>query len=144
MAKELGDPLHQGTITVTETSDGNGSKGDAVEENGSGKMSPTDATGDDIYGIIVSDMSNVSDGDEITVAIFGPVVANAGGSVTKGDIVETSTTAGQLAQNTNGKEATGGTFTGTFAPGNPFALSGSGDIYDGHSLGANEAAVFMR
>lgn len=144
MPKELGDPLHAGTVIVTETSDGNGSKGDAVEVDGSGQMSPTDASGDDIYGIIHSDMTDVSAGDEISVIIFGPAVVNAGGSVTKGDIVETSGTAGQLAQNTNGKEATGGSFTGVFAPGNPFALSASGGTYDGYSLGTNEAAVMMR
>jgi len=146
MSKDLGDPLHQGTIKVTETSDGSGSAGDAVKENGSGKMTQTGSTGEDVYGFISSDqdMSNVSDGDEITVVIFGPVVASAGGSVTKGDILETSGTAGQLNQNSNNKEVTGGSFTGTFAPGNPFALSGSGATYDGHSLGSNEAAVFMR
>lgn len=144
MSKELGDPLHQGTIVVSEESDGNGSQGDAVEDDGSGQVSPTDAAGDDVYGVIVSDMTDVSAGDEISVAIFGPVVANAGGSVTKGDIVQTGTTAGRLDQNTNGKEATGGAFTGTFAPGNPFALSDSGGTYDGYSLGTNEAAIFMR
>lgn len=146
MTKDLGDPLHAGTIIVTETSDGSGSAGDFVKENGSGKVTPTAGTGEDVYGVISSaqDMSNVSDGDEISVVIFGPVVGNAGGSVTKGDIGETSGTNGQLAQNSNNKEVTGGSFTGTFAPGNPYALSDSGGTYDGASLGANEAAFFMR
>lgn len=144
MPKELGDTLHATAIVVGETSDGNGSAGDAVEIDGSDRVSPTDATGDDIYGILAQDMSNVSAGDEVSVCIFGPVAANAGGSVTKGDIVETSSTAGQLAQNTNGKEATSGSFTGTFAPGNPLALCASGGTYDGHSFSSNEAAIFMR
>lgn len=144
MPKELGDDLHAGTISVTETSDGNGSAGDAVEIDGSGRVSPTDAAGDDVYGILATDMSGVSAGDEVDVVIFGPVVANAGGSVTKNDVLQTGSTAGQLEQNTNGKEATGGSFTGTFAPGNPVALSASGGTYDGHTFGTNEAAVFMR
>jgi len=81
----------------------------------------------------------------VAVVKYGDVVVNAGGSVTAGDIVETSGTAGQVAQNTNGKEVTGGSFTGTFAPANPEALVDSGGtIPDGTSLGANEAVVYLK
>lgn len=142
MPKQLGNPLHEMTLIVGETSDGTGSAGDAVKDNGSGKVTTTGATGEDVYGILAED--SPSDGEEVRVVVFGPVTANLGGSVTQGDIVETSGTAGQLAQNTNGKEATGGSFTGTFAPGNPFALSDSGGTYDGYSYGSNEGALFMR
>jgi hypothetical protein len=143
MAKELGDPLHAMTLQLTETSDGTGSAGDAVTKNSSDKVTQIGSTGSDVYGILAED--SPSNGDEVSVIVFGPVAANVGSSVTSSDIVISSSTGGQLAQEgDNGKEATGGSFTGTFAPGNPFALSDSGGSYDGYSFSSNEGAIMMR
>lgn len=145
MALELGDynVYASDAVVLTYESDGSGSAGDAVNVNGSDQVTPTDASGDDIFGVLAED--SPSAGEEVAVVKYGDVIVNSGGSVTAGDIVQTSSTAGQVAQNDNGKEATGGSFTGTFAPANPEALVDSGGtLPDGTSLGTNAAVVYLK
>lgn len=145
MALEKGDYDVYGNnaVVITYESDGSGSAGDAVKTNGSDQVTTTGSSGDDVFGVLAED--SPSAGNDVTVVKYGDVIANAGGSVTAGDIVETSGTAGQLAQNTNGKEATGGSFTGVFAPANPEALVDSGGtLPNGNSLGSNEAVIFLK
>jgi len=145
MALDTGDynVFYDDADVETVESNGSGSAGDAVKINGSGQAEPTGSAGESIYGVLAAD--SPSAGEDVAVVKSGDVIINAGGSVTKGDIVETSGTAGQVAQNTNGKEVTGGSFTGTFAPANPEALTASGGtLPDGTSLGANEAVVDLK
>lgn len=154
MSAELGDTLEGPTYRVTKPSDGtdlNG-PGDAVTVNASNQVSPTGA-GDDLFGVVIGpahdgvDLTNLSAGDLVTVLIFGGVVANAGGAVTEGDALETSATAGQLAQNADGTEKAvdeGGTATYTLALATAIALGDSGgETPAGESVAANEAAIFV-
>lgn len=112
MAAELGDTLAGPKLTVTKPSDGtNMSAGDAVTANASNQVAPT-GSGDDLFGVVLGparsgvDLSSLSAGDPVTVLFFGGVVVNAGGSVTEGDLLETSSTSGRLAQNSQGTEYT--------------------------------------
>jgi len=83
----------------------------------------------------------------VVVLIHGGVVANAGGSVTEGDALETSGTAGRLAQNGSGTERDvdeGGAATYTVAHSTALALSDSGgETPAGESIETNEAAIFV-
>lgn len=153
MSAELGDPLAGPRWVVTKPSDGtNMTAGDAVTVNGSNQVGPT-GDGDDLFGVVLEatkdgvDLSSLSAGDTVSVLIFGGVVVNAGGSVTEGDLLETSATAGQLAQNATGTEQDvdeGGTATYTIAQATAMALSDSGGTTPaGESLGTNEAAIFV-
>lgn len=154
MSVELGDGWTSGggQFTSTEESDGtNMTAGDFVTVDGNGQVGPT-TDGDDIYGVVLEatndgvDLSNLSAGDTLSVVVHGDVVANVGGSVTKGDLVETSATAGQAAQNATGTEVDvdeGGTDTYTIAGQTAKAYSDEGGTINGESLGANEAAVFI-
>jgi hypothetical protein len=153
MSKELGDSWSSGPqLTRTVESDGtNLSEGDAVTIDASQQVGPT-GDGDDLYGVVAgpanngTDLSNLSAGDELSVVVHGPVIANVGGSVTNGDLVETSSTSGQLAQNSTGTEQDvdeGGTATYTLALNTARAYSDAGGSIDGGSLGANEAALFV-
>jgi len=153
MSKELGDSWSSGPqLTRTVESDGtNLSEGDAVTMGGSQQISPT-GDGDDLYGVVAgpanrdTDLSDLSSGDEVSVVVHGPVIVNAGGSVTNGDLLETSGTSGRLAQNSTGTERDvdeGGTSTYTIAMATARAYSDSGGNIDGASLGSNEAAIFV-
>lgn len=153
MSKELGDSWTSGPqLTRTVESDGtNLSAGDAVTIDASDQVSPT-GDGNDIYGVVAGpahdgvDLSSLSAGDELSVVVHGPVIANAGGSVTNGDLLETSSTSGRLVQNAQGTEQDvdeGGTATYTLALNTARAYSDSGGTLDGHSLGTNEAAIFV-
>lgn len=155
MAKELGDGWIGSSgvqLTTTEESDGtNLSVGDAVTMDGSQQVTPT-GDGDDLYGIVAgpandgTDLSDLSAGDELSVVVHGPVIGNVGTSVTRGDLVETSSTAGQLAQNGTGTEVDvdeGGTDTYTIAQQTAKAFSDEGGTINGFDLAANEAALFV-
>jgi len=135
MSKELGDSWTSGPqLTRTVESDGTAlSVGDAVTIDGNDQVSQATDT-DNLYGVVAgaanndTDIDNLSAGDELSVIVFGPVIANAAGAVANGDFVDTSATNGQLAQ---------------AADGDAKAYSASGATLDGGSLGANEAAVFI-
>lgn len=153
MSKELGDAWSSGPqLTRTVESDGTAmSVGDAVTMDASQQVGPT-GDGDDVYGVLAgpandnTDIDNLSAGDDLSVVVHGPVIANVGGSVTNGDLLETSATAGQLAQNASGTEVDvdeGGTATYTLALSTGRAYSDAGGTIDGGSLGANEAAIFV-
>jgi len=153
MAAELGDALAGPRWVVTKDSDGtNMSAGDAVTVDSNNEVSPT-GDGDDLFGVVLEatrdgvDLSDLSQGDPVSVLIFGGVVANAGGSVTEGDPLETSGTNGQLAQNSSGTERDvdeGGAQTYTIASATALTLSDSGGSTPaGESLAANEAAIFV-
>lgn len=153
MSKELGDAWTSGPqLTRTEESSStNMSVGDAVTMDSSQQVTPT-GDGDDLFGVVAGpandsvDLSSLSAGDEVVVVTHGPVIANAGGSVTRGDLVETSSTSGRLAQNSTGTEVDvdeGGTATYTVAQATAKAHSNSGGTINGHSLGTNEAAIFI-
>lgn len=154
MSQELGDnPIGYAGVTTTKESDGtNLSAGDAVTLDASDQITPT-GSGDDFYGVVVgaansgTDLSALSVGDTVSVKIHGAVNANVGGAVTAGDLVETSGTAGQLAQNTAGTEQAvdeGGTATYTLALNTAKALSDAGGTApSGESLSANEASIYI-
>lgn len=153
MSQELGDePLGFG-VTRTRESDGtNLSAGDAVSVDASNQITPT-TDGSDFYGVVAgpaddnTTLSDLSAGDLVSVKTFGDINANVGGSVTEGDLLETSATAGQLAQNGTGTEQDvdeGGTATYTLALSTAKALSDAGGTApSGESLGANEASIFI-
>lgn len=108
MAAELGDEPYGFGVTDTVESDGtNLSAGDAVTQDSSDQVTPT-GSGNDVYGVVLGpadsgvDLSSLSAGDLLSVKIFGDVNANVGSSVSKGDLVETSSTSGRLAQNSTG------------------------------------------
>lgn len=154
MSKELGDSWTSGPqLTRTVESDGTAlSVGDAVSIDGSQQVGAT-GDGDDLYGVVAgpandnTDIDNLSAGDELSVVVHGPVIANVGGSVTNGDLLETSATSGQLAQNGVGTEQDvdeGGTATYTLALETAKAYSDAGGTIDGGSLGSNEAAIFIQ
>lgn len=149
MPKELGDSVYGTAVVVTEESDGtNLSEGDAVTMDGSEQVTPT-GDGDDLYGVVYgpsgdSDLSSLSAGDEVAIVVHGDVITNVGGNVTRGDLVETSATSGQLAQNTTGTEQDvdeGGTATYTLALSTAKALSDEGGTIQGYTLSANEALL---
>jgi hypothetical protein len=151
MPKELGDSVYGTAIAVNEESDGtNLSAGDAVTQDGNQQVTPT-GDGDDLYGIVMrasgtSDLSDLSAGDEVVVAVGGDVIGNAGGSITRGDVAETTATSGRLGQNSTGTEQDvdeGGSATYTLAVDTAKALSNSGGTVRGHSLGANEAHFYL-
>jgi len=136
MAKELGDNWTSGGGQLTRTVESDGSAlnvGDAVDVDGSGQAFAAGDT-DNLFGVVAgpanndTDMDNLSAGDELSVVTHGPVIAAASGSLSKGSFCDTSTTSGQLAQ---------------AADGNAKAYSDSGATFDGGSLGANEAAVYI-
>lgn len=154
MAAELGDVLEGPSYVVTKESDGtnlNG-KGDAVTVDGSNQVGPT-GDGDDLFGVVVDPahdgvtLTDLSAGDLVSVLVFGGVVVNAGGSVTEGDVLETTSTSGRLGQNTAGTEQDvdeGGTDTYTIAHSTALALGDSGgETPAGESVGTNEAAIFV-
>lgn len=153
MAAELGDTGSGPRRVVTRPSDGtNMSAGDAVTVNGSNQVTPT-GDGDDVFGVVLEatrdgvDLSSLSSGDPVSVIILGTVIANVGGSVTEGDLLETSSTAGQLAQNSTGTEQDvdeGGSATYTLAMSTAMALSDDGGTTEaGESLSTNEAEILL-
>lgn len=155
MSKELGDGWIGSSgvqLTTTEESDGtNLSAGDAVTMDSSEQVTPT-GDGDDLYGIVAGpaddnvDLSSLSAGDELSVVVHGPVIGNVGSSVTRGDLVETSSTAGQLAQNGTGTEKDvdeAGSETFTLAVSTAKAFSDANGTINGFDLAANEAALFV-
>lgn len=152
MSKELGDAWTSGPqLTRTVESDGTAlSVGDAVTIDSSDQVSAT-GDGDDIYGVVAgpandnTDMSSLSAGDELSVVVHGPVIGNVGSSVTNGDPLETSSTSGQLAQNTTGTEIdlTADDSGTTLALNTARAYSDAGGTIDGGSLDSNEAAIFV-
>lgn len=153
MSKELGDEWTSGPRLVrTEESDGtNLTAGDAVSMDANEQVTPT-GDGDDMYGIVVgpaddnSTLSSLSAGDLVSVCTFGPVIANVASGVTRGDLLETSSTAGQLAQNGTGTEVDvdeGGTATYTLALNTAKAYSDENGTIDGYTLPANAAALWV-
>ena len=153
MSKELGDGWTSGPRLVrTEESDGtNLSVGDAVTMDSNEQVAPT-GDGDDLYGVVVGPannntvLSNLSAGDPVSVCTFGDVIANTGANVTRGDLLETSSTAGQLAQNTTGTEQDvdeGGTATYTLALQTAKAYSDASGTIDGYDLPDNATAIFV-
>lgn len=153
MSKELGDPWTSGPRLVrTEESDGtNLTAGDAVTMDSNEQVTPT-GDGDDLYGVVVgaantnSVLSDLSAGDKVSVCTFGSVIANTGANVTRGDLLETSATAGQLAQNTTGTEIDvdeGGTATYTLALNTAKAYSDASGTIDGEDLADNSTAIFL-
>lgn len=155
MSQELGDnPLGYAGVVTTKESDGtnlNG-PGDAVSLDSSDQITPT-TDGDDLYGVVVgpaddnTTLTDLSAGDLVSVKIHGAINANVGSSVTAGDLLETSSTAGQLAQNSSGTEVDvdeGGTDTYTLALQTAKALSDAGGTApSGESLASNEASIFI-
>lgn len=154
MAATLGDTLEGPKWVVTKESDGtnlNGA-GDAVTVDASNQVGPT-GDGDDLYGVVIGPahdgvtLTDLSAGDLVSVLIFGGVVVNAGGSVTEGDVLETSATSGRLVQNAQGTEQDvdeGGTATYTLGLATALALGDSGgETPAGESVGTNEAAIFV-
>lgn len=147
MSFELGDYDIYGSdaIVLTYESNGSGSAGDFVTVNSSDQVAPT-SDGDTIFGVLAED--SPSSGEDVAVVKFGDVVANSASGVTAGDVVETSTTSGQAAANSEGKEKAvdeGGTATYTLAQANPEALvDAGGTLPDGTSLGSNETVVYLK
>lgn len=148
MSVDLGDYAVETNHSVvrTETTDGSGSAGDAVTMTSNGKVSQYTSDGDDFYGILAEDSG--SDGDDVAVVIHGDVVANAGGSITVGDLIELDgSTNGRVVQNATGTEKAvdeGGTETYTLAIATAKALTDSGgSTSDGVSLGTNEAVIYI-
>jgi len=154
MSKELGDSWTSGGGRLLRTEESNGtavSIGDAVTLDANEQVGPA-GDGDDFYGVVANpandqtDMSSLSAGDELVIVTHGPVIANTGTAVTRGDLLETSSTAGQLAQNTAGTEQAvdeGGTATYNLALNTAKAYSDAGGEIDGATLGSNETAVFV-
>jgi hypothetical protein len=152
MSQELGDePYGFGLVETVESDGTNLNAGDAVSIGGSNQASPT-TDGDDLYGVVVGvasdavDLSDLSAGDLLSVKTFGDVNAAVGSSVTQGDLVETSSTSGQLAQNTPGTEIdlTADDSGTTLALNTAKALSDAGGTAPtGESLGSNEASIFL-
>lgn len=148
MATELGDYNVEASdaVVLTETTDGTGSAGDAVTVDSNGKVTQYTTDGADFYGVLAEDSG--SDGDDVAVVIHGDVIVNAGGSITKGDLVELpGTTNGRVAQNTQGTEIDvdeGGTDTYTIPHQTAKALTDSGgSTSTGESLGTNEAVIYV-
>lgn len=133
-------------VVLTEESDGSGSAGDAVTMSGSQQVSQYSSDGADLYGVLAED--SPSAGNDVAVVVHGDVVANAGGSITAGDMVELpGNTNGRVEQNTQGTEVDvdeGGAATYTVPHATAKALTDSGgSISDGTSLGTNEAVVYV-
>lgn len=150
MTLNLGDEaIADNAVKVTFPGGTSGVAGDAVKwDAGNDRVTETTANDDDIFGILATDTGSSND-DPVDVWIQGLVVANAGGSVTNGDVLLASSgTNGQLVQNgdATGKvtDVDGTTDQGLFAPVNPEAVTDSGGSWpfvNGNSLGANEAVV---
>lgn len=142
---ELGDPVFSDGDVITYESDGTGSAGDAVTIS-AGQVTPTSATDDDFLGILNEDSPDTA-GEPVEVNVQGVVVANVEGTVSAGDVLEPTATAGQLA--TNGAGTTqavdeGGTATYTLAMEHPQALSDeatSNGVVQGFTVGTNAAIV---
>lgn len=146
MSLDLGDSAFGRAITIQYESNGSGSAGDAVTINSSDQVAPTSSAGEDVFGVLAED--SPSSGDDVTVVVHGDVIANAGGSVVASNVVVSSTTSGQLAQNADATgrsvDVDGTTDQGVFAPANPYALTDSGGtLPDGNSLGTNEALIWV-
>lgn len=150
MAVELGDYgveiANESCIVANVDSDGTGSAGDAVTMNASQQVSQYTADGADFFGVLVED--SPSSGEKVAVLIHGDVIANAGGSITAGDLVELpGSTNGRVEQNTQGTEIDvdeGGTATYTIPTQTAKALTDSGGTTTaGESLGANEAVIYV-
>jgi len=137
MSKELGDSWTSGGGQLTRTVESDGTAvnvGDAVSIDDSDQVSAA-GDADNLYGVVAgpanndTDIDNLSAGDELTVVVHGPVIANVASALTHGEFCDTSTTGGQLAQASDG---------------NAKAYSdGDGATLDGGSLSANEGAVFI-
>lgn len=148
MGVELGDYNVEtiGAVVRTETSDGTGSAGDAVTIDANGKVTQYSTDGADFYGVLAQD--SPADGEDVSVIIHGDAIVNAGGSITRGDLIELpGTTNGRVAQNTEGTEKDvdeGATNTYTLAIQTAKALTDSGGSTSaGESLGTNEAVIWI-
>lgn len=148
MAVEIGDYNVEASdaIVLTETSDGTGSKGDAVTIDGSDRVSQYTTDADDFYGFLTED--SPSAGEDVAVLVHGDVVVSAGGSLGKGDLFELDgATNGRVVQNASGTEVDvdeGGTATYTIAAATGKCLIPSGGTTSaGDSLGTNEGIVYV-
>lgn len=134
MAIDAGDNWTADAYALTLTSDGSGSQGDLVKYDGSGQVTPTTANGDPVAGVLAED-SPGSAGDEVVVWVHGPVMLNADGSVSEGDVLQPSgTTNGHaVAADTNEGLATavdeGG--TDTYDIYSKYVMSFEGSVADG-------------
>jgi hypothetical protein len=135
MPKALGDVVSSApSYEETHTTDGTPTAGDAVaidqSTNDPNKVTQansgdTDA-GEELAAIAPEDHG--ADGHTETVVHMGVVIANVASAVVAGNRLSTSATDGQLAASSGGEA---------------LALSDAGGSWRGHSLGSNEAAVFV-
>lgn len=150
MSLDLGDSPWPGVgnqITVTLESDGSGTAGQAVKFNASDQVTPVTASGDDLVGVLSEDAPAA--GEDVSVVVFGPVIADATSGLSAGNVTQPEgTNNGRLAANAQGRQQSvdeGGTAIYDLAQGNPWCLIASGgSLPDGNSLGTNEAVVFMK
>jgi len=154
MAAELGDTLAGPQLVVTEDSAGeNVSAGDTVEIDGNNELVKT-VNNSDLFGVVLGatragvDLSSLSQGDPVSVLIFGGVVANANPNVTQGDVLGASSTVrGRLVPIGTGTEKTideGGGDTYTIGNATALAISDAGGTTPaGESLSATAAAIFV-
>lgn len=149
MSLDLGDsPFPGNTISVTRDSDGTGSAGDAVTYDANDQVTPVSAADDNIVGVLAENSPD-SAGEDVSVVVFGPVIANATSALAGDDVADAEgTNAGRLAANAQGRSHQvdeGGTAVYRLSMGNPWCLIASGGtLPDGNSLGSNEAVVFMK
>lgn len=141
MALEGGQEVYPDGNSITLESDGSGSKGDFVTIS-AGQVTPTSSGTDDIIGVLAQDAPAA--GDDVAVVISGIVVANVAGTVSKGDVLGPTATAGQADTNSQGlthQVDEGGTAVYTLSMRGVFAVSAAGANVNGNSLGSNQAAV---
>jgi len=132
MSKELGDLLAEGAETETFTNDGTVAKGDAVaiDQSASGgditaANSGDTGTGEEFAGVCINDGGG-TDGDTVTVALSGRVLANVASGVSGGNRGDVSATDGEIGASSGGPV---------------LFLSDEGGSWKGESLGSGEGAV---
>lgn len=137
MAIEYGDIVYQYGDTITLPTDGSGSAGDAVTDDGSGLLTPVSATGDKVVGFL--SMAPDAETNEAPVHMRAVPVANVAGSVSAYDyLVPDGSNAGRLTTEVGDGTDTGG--AAVYAQ----ALCDAGGTFRGRSYGANEAVVVLR
>ncbi|MFC6825681.1 hypothetical protein [Halopelagius fulvigenes] len=100
MAKNPGQALNAGVITVTLTGDGTASDGDAVAMS-AGKVTQADGTNDPhVIGVLAQEQGSKTDTEKVSVHIAGPVVANVASGTAAGTQLGSSATEGQFGSGT--------------------------------------------
>lgn len=152
MTLDAGDELAADTaVAIPIPAETDFSAGDAVTWNASNDVvEQTDAAGEDVFGIAAEDAPGTQ-GDLASIWVYGPVVANVGGSVVQGNVLVAGSTAGQLDQNADATgmsvDVDGTTDQGVFAPANPVAITDEAGTYPydgGNALPAGTAGVLLR